>query len=184
LLDGVTVTGLDTHMGGVGCTIHLGNPDGTSRSWSGVLDPSTSTNRDNTADDESRVPVIEALVQMPIPSPSSTTALCTGDSNRDKQVTVDEPVEAVSTALGEARVESCPSADTDGRGDVTIDKLIRAVNNAPGGCDGPATTATSTRIACQQPNALLQWHPPACPSAIRRSIRRAVLPPTLSSSCR
>jgi len=59
---------------------------------------------------------------------------CTGDCNRDGQVTIEEIVTAVNIALQLADSGVCPQADADGNGDVTVDEIIRAVNNALGGC--------------------------------------------------
>jgi len=40
----------------------------------------------------------------------------------------------VNVALGNALLSTCPVSDADGSGDITVNEIIRAVNNAPNGC--------------------------------------------------
>ena len=49
-------------------------------------------------------------------------------------MTVDELIKGVNIALGNLRSTRCSSFDTDHSGDVTINELIVAVNNALAGC--------------------------------------------------
>jgi len=53
-----------------------------------------------------------------------------GDCNRDGVVGVDEVVRAVTIALGQFDVSSCPSLDVNVDGAVTIDEIIRAIARA------------------------------------------------------
>jgi hypothetical protein len=48
-------------------------------------------------------------------------------------VTVDELVQLVNQALGLAPV-TCHSGDGNGDGEVTVDEIVAAVNNALSGC--------------------------------------------------
>ncbi len=64
---------------------------------------------------------------------------CAGNCNGDADVTVDEIINAVRIALGEATLADCVGADANGDGDVTIDELLLAVNRALGACPPPPT---------------------------------------------
>lgn len=64
---------------------------------------------------------------------------CAGDCTRDRQVTVDELVRIVGTALGEQPLGECPAADGDEDGRLAIDEIVRAVAAASRGCDGPVS---------------------------------------------
>jgi hypothetical protein len=48
-------------------------------------------------------------------------------------VTIDEILVMVNIALGNSDLQ-CPAADCNGDGEVTIDEIIKAVNNAFNGC--------------------------------------------------
>ncbi len=72
----------------------------------------------------------------PTVTPTAEIELCTGDCNRDLQVTVDELVTGVNIALGMLPVTSCEAFDPDNSGSVTVDEIVTAVNNALNGC-GP-----------------------------------------------
>lgn len=61
-------------------------------------------------------------------------ALCVGDCNGNRAVTVDELVTGVKIALGGAAFSKCPSLDAGQDGEITVDELIVAVNNALHGC--------------------------------------------------
>jgi hypothetical protein len=60
--------------------------------------------------------------------------VCTGDCNSDTEVTVDEVIVMVNISLDFADIAECPNADPEGTGMVTIDLIIRAVNNVLVGC--------------------------------------------------
>ncbi|MDX2166780.1 MAG: choice-of-anchor Q domain-containing protein [Deltaproteobacteria bacterium] len=70
----------------------------------------------------------------PTPTVTPPSGVCVGDCNGNRQVTIDELVLAVNTALGSRPVADCPPANRNGDGSVTIDELIAAVNNALGTC--------------------------------------------------
>ena len=70
-----------------------------------------------------------------------TAQSCPGDCNVDDVVTVSELVRAVRIALGDAAVDVCEAADTDGDLAISIAELVAAVNRALRGCDGGQRTA-------------------------------------------
>jgi hypothetical protein len=49
-------------------------------------------------------------------------------------VTIDEVLLLVNIALGDARPTACPAGDRNGDGEVTIEEILSAVNNALGAC--------------------------------------------------
>jgi parallel beta-helix repeat protein len=60
--------------------------------------------------------------------------ICPGDCDEGGEVTIDELMNGVRVALGEASLDACPSFDMSSEGDVTIDELIGSVNAALSGC--------------------------------------------------
>lgn len=78
----------------------------------------------------------------PSPTPSITAtptatppgAACAGDCNGDGQVSINELIQGVNIALGNAAVSSCVAFDRDGNGQVSVNELIAGVNNAQSGC--------------------------------------------------
>lgn len=73
----------------------------------------------------------------PTPTPTSRTPppFCTGDCNRDEQVTVDELVIAVEITLGQLGLDACPALDADQNTVVTVDEPVAAVAQAIHGCE-------------------------------------------------
>ncbi len=63
--------------------------------------------------------------------------VCGGDCNGDTEVTVDEIVLGVATALDLRPVLECPAMDGNSDGQVQIDELIAAVSHALNGCGKP-----------------------------------------------
>ncbi len=63
-----------------------------------------------------------------------TQFACSGDCGDDGMVTVDDLVQGVNIALGNAEVYRCPSFDRDADFQVAVDELVGAVDNALGGC--------------------------------------------------
>lgn len=64
---------------------------------------------------------------------------CFGDCNGDQRVTIDEIIKSINIALGNALASSCPNfqccpdpCEAEG-----VDCVIRAINNALGGCEPP-----------------------------------------------
>jgi hypothetical protein len=75
--------------------------------------------------------------------PSAAQTACTGDCNVDAQVTVDELVAAVGTALGTVASALCTAADADRDGTVAVDELVQAVVHARTTCAPPLTQAAT-----------------------------------------
>ena len=65
-------------------------------------------------------------------------APCAGDCNGDGTVTVDDLLQVISIAFGDAALDSCRSVDVDGDGMVRVDELLTAVQRALTGCSMPA----------------------------------------------
>ncbi len=63
-------------------------------------------------------------------------AACVGDCNANGEVTVDELIQGVNIALGNAAASQCVPFDASGDGDVTINEIIAGVNNLLAGCTG------------------------------------------------
>ena len=68
-------------------------------------------------------------------------ATCAGDCNGDALVSIDDLLQAVSVAFGDAPRNSCASVDADGNGAVSINELLAAVQHALDGCS-PAAPPT------------------------------------------
>jgi hypothetical protein len=68
------------------------------------------------------------------PTATKTPLPCAGDCDRDGRVTVNEIVLGVNIALERRQVSECPAFDTNSSGAVSIEELVRAVNNAVNGC--------------------------------------------------
>jgi hypothetical protein len=68
------------------------------------------------------------------PTSTPTPATCPGDCNGDGAVTVDELIQGVQIALGNAPVTRCPAFDINVDGVVTIDELVIAVNDVLTAC--------------------------------------------------
>ncbi len=72
-------------------------------------------------------------------TPTTGGAVCPGDCDRSHSVAINELIQGVNIALGNAAVGTCPAFDLDGDGMVAINELIAAVNSAQSSCAGPAT---------------------------------------------
>jgi hypothetical protein len=69
------------------------------------------------------------------PTPTGTLGgSCPGDCNHDGTVSVNEIIQGVNIALGNADVGTCTAFDLDGNGSVGINELIAGVNSAQSGC--------------------------------------------------
>ncbi|MFN8642606.1 MAG: hypothetical protein U0802_13500 [Candidatus Binatia bacterium] len=80
--------------------------------------------------------------------PRGTAQSCPGDCDGSGRVGVAEVVRAVTIALGTQPVSTCPAADRNGDGRVTIDDLVAAVGSVLDGCPAtPTATATATPTA-------------------------------------
>lgn len=70
-------------------------------------------------------------------TPTQTPVLpCVGDCNFDGQVTVDEILNMVNIALGNASVEACIAGDPNHDRQLTVNEILSGVNDALNGC-GP-----------------------------------------------
>lgn len=67
-------------------------------------------------------------------TPMTASALCVGDCNGDRQVTVDELVLGINIALGETNVDQCTAIDASRDRQVTVDEIVAAVTAALDGC--------------------------------------------------
>lgn len=79
------------------------------------------------------LPVAVAVVIVLL-QPTTLCAACIGDCNADGMVTVDELLQGVNIALGNAPTTGCGALDTNNDGEVTINELLAAVNAALNGC--------------------------------------------------
>jgi len=79
-------------------------------------------------------------------------AVCPGDCNGDGNVTVNEIIQAVSIALGQASAATCRAIDRDADGSVSISELLAAVNALLGGCP-PEPTVTAVQSTPTQAQA-------------------------------
>jgi len=70
----------------------------------------------------------------PTPTPTPTPGSCVGDCNGDGQVTVNELIQMVNIALGNAAVSTCTAGDANGDGEITVNEIVAGVNNALNGC--------------------------------------------------
>lgn len=66
------------------------------------------------------------------------SAACTSDCNGDGVVAIDDLLQIIAVILGEAPANSCPPVADIGNGSVTIDALLRAVQQALAGCQPPS----------------------------------------------
>lgn len=76
--------------------------------------------------------IAAATFQVTAPPPA-----CAGDCNGDGVITIDELVQVVAIAFGDAPASSCPSVDANGDGSATIGELLAAVRHAVDGCGPP-----------------------------------------------
>jgi CSLREA domain-containing protein len=68
------------------------------------------------------------------PTPSATTAPCTGDCNGSGNVSINELIIGVDIALGTMPASACPAFE-NAEGMVAIAELIKGVNNSLTGCE-------------------------------------------------
>jgi hypothetical protein len=110
----------------------------------------------------------------------AANAQCTGDCNRDGEVTIDEIITGVNIGLDLAPVALCPEADADGNGEVTIDELIKAVNYALTACPPtPTPTPTPTETFPPTPTPVPTEETTKTPTATPTSSRTPSPTPTL-----
>jgi len=83
--------------------------------------------------------------ETPMETATATPVACAGDCNGDGTVAIGELVVLVNISLGTADISLCPAGDVAGGppdgmgpdGQITVDELIRAVNDALNGCPPP-----------------------------------------------
>lgn len=71
------------------------------------------------------------------PTPSIVPTLpfvCVGDCDGHGSVTINEILEMVEIALGNAVLTLCPAGDADGNGQISVDEVLKAVSNALDDC--------------------------------------------------
>ncbi len=73
-------------------------------------------------------------------------AACVGDCNADGNVTIDELLTLINCAFFSFSEFPCLCLDSDGPLDLDIAFIIKAVNNALGGCPPAGATATPTLL--------------------------------------
>ncbi len=76
---------------------------------------------------------------------AAASAQCPGDCNGDGVVRIDEMVQGVRIALGDASLDVCPLFDASGDGAGRIEELVAPANSALSGCPAtPSPRATET----------------------------------------
>jgi len=112
------------------------------------------------------------------PSPTATPTSCVGDCNGDGAVAVNELVMGVNIELGSVSADACvayaqacgPTDDPSSCVPVqlpAVDTLVRAVNNAMGGCHDPGKEADLQWVtACGPPVVRVDGEP--CPDSVKR----------------
>jgi DNA-binding beta-propeller fold protein YncE len=83
----------------------------------------------------------------PTPTATPTPVGCPCDCNNNGAVTVDEIIEMVNIALGNAEISTCTAGDTNGDGAIAVNEIIAGVINALNGCPvSPSSRDTSIRV--------------------------------------
>jgi len=87
--------------------------------------------------------------------PTPTALPCIGDCTGGGQVTVSDLLTMVDIALGNDAITSCEDGHASLDGQITVDEILKAVNNVHNGCSAGATptTAASTPFATSTPTA-------------------------------
>jgi hypothetical protein len=105
-----------------------------------VIDELNSTNavqRYREIDCTTPTPTVTRSTQPGTPTPTrtgSTQPRCLGDCDGDNAVAIADLVKGVSIALGLQPLDTCPAMDGDQDGEVAVNELVRAVNNALNAC--------------------------------------------------
>jgi pseudomonalisin len=76
--------------------------------------------------------VTEAPSSTPLATPPARP--CVGDCNGSGDVSIDELLTLVNIALGTASISTCPAADANQNGSITVHEIVMAVDNALNGC--------------------------------------------------
>ena len=91
------------------------------------------------------------VVVIDTPTATPTQGACVGDCNHDMQVRVNELILGTNIALDLAEVSECPEFDPDNDGDVEVDELVLAINNALNGCGAALTDGSASAAAGARP---------------------------------
>ncbi len=59
---------------------------------------------------------------------------CASDCNMDQSVTIDELISVAKIILGQNPLSTCPAADGNGDGRVTVDEIVDALSKNLSGC--------------------------------------------------
>ena len=76
--------------------------------------------------------------------PRGAVAVCVGDCDHNSSVSIDELLEMVNVALGNLSVHACDFGDANGDGQITVDEILAAVQNALVGCPPPVVLRISS----------------------------------------
>ncbi|MCK6556132.1 CSLREA domain-containing protein [Candidatus Binatia bacterium] len=74
------------------------------------------------------------ILGMTLPAHAGATLPCVGSCGAEREVTADSLVTLVNIAQGSLSLDACASSDANGDGDISIDEIVVAVNNALTGC--------------------------------------------------
>ena len=94
-------------------------------------------------------PVVQLVLQenqfTRTPTATVTPIPCTGDCNRDREVTINELLTMVNVALDSADVSACLAGDAKDSA-ITIDEILSAVNSTLTGCPPPPTPTRNPTV--------------------------------------
>jgi len=82
------------------------------------------------------IPVTPKPTATVTPSPTPPPSTCVGNCDGGGDVTVNELIQMVNIALGNANVTACTAGDANGDGEIAINEIVAGVNNALNGCGG------------------------------------------------
>jgi hypothetical protein len=71
---------------------------------------------------------------VPTATPTPLPAQCVGACDGGSSVTVNDIITMVNIALGNATISDCEDSDANGDGQIAVDEILQAVNNALNGC--------------------------------------------------
>src|SRR5262245_36518139 len=90
-----------------------------------------------------RRPILMCLLCVAVAGKPAIGQTCVGDCDDDGEVEINELISGVNILVGALGISACSSLD-NGQGEVTVDRLIAAVNNALCGCEGCSSSPTAT----------------------------------------
>ncbi len=108
-----------------------------------TLAPTSTPTRTPTSTIDATPTLTQSSTATPTTSSTPTPKPCVGDCNDDDEVTVNELIQMVNIALGNATVATCRVGDANGDGEITVNEIVAGVNNALNGCASvPTPTPT------------------------------------------